>query len=323
MQRFFIIGSGILGSLAILIALLMLVFNQPDRSVVELSERWAASPSQFIEIDGMQVHVRDEGPKSDPMPLVLLHGTSASLHTWDGWVFHLQQLLAGNGQDNRRIIRFDMPGFGLTGPQPNNNYSIENYAKTVVLVMDALKVERAIVAGNSLGGYVAWATAVFYPERVEKLILVDASGLPFKAKSVPLGFKIASNPYLNTLLGNTLPRFIIQHSVENVYSDKSKVSKELIDRYFELTLRQGNRDALARRFVQTQPGLLAKRITEISQPTLILWGRDDNLIPLALSFQFKQLIPNSQLEIFDNLGHIPHEEGPLETVSSVLSFLDE
>jgi len=323
MKVLFISASCILAAVAMLIVLLMLVFHQADRSVTELSTRWAQAPSQFIEIDGMQVHVRDEGPKSDPMPLVLLHGTSASLHTWNGWVLYIQKLLADRGRDNRRIIRFDMPAFGLTGPHPENDYSIERYAKTVVAVMDALKVEQAIVAGNSLGGYVAWATAVLYPERVDKLILVDASGLPFQAKSVPLGFKIASSPILNVMLGDTLPRFVIQGSVENVYSDGSKVTSDLVDRYFELTLREGNRNALAQRFMQTQPGEFAHRITEISQPTLILWGRDDNLIPLTLGYQFKQLISNSRLKIFDNLGHIPHEEGAQETALSVVSFLDE
>ena len=323
MRRFVTIVVCLLGGMAVLIALFMAVFHQSDRAVAELSERWAQAPSQFIDVDGMQVHVRDEGPKSDPTPLVLLHGTSASLHTWDGWVFHLQNLLVGQGRESRRIIRFDMPAFGLTGPHPQNDYRIESYAKTVVAVMDALNVEQAIVAGNSLGGYVAWATAVLYPERVNKLILIDASGLPFKSKSTPLGFKIARNPLLNSLLGNTLPRFLIQRSVENVYSDRSMVSTDIVDRYFELTLREGNRDALAQRFVQTQPGLLANRIIEISKPTLILWGRDDNLIPLDLGYQFEQLIPNSRLEIFDNLGHIPHEEGPQETVSSILSFIDE
>tara|TARA_R110000737_G_scaffold205961_2_gene224432 strand:- start:3291 stop:4262 length:972 start_codon:yes stop_codon:yes gene_type:complete len=323
MKGFITIVVCLLGIMVVLIALFMLVFHQSDRSVAELSKRWAQAPSQFIEVNGMQIHLRDEGPKSDATPLVLLHGTSASLHTWDGWVLHLQSLLQGASRKNRRVIRFDMPAFGLTGPDPENDYCIENYAKTVVAVMDALNVERAIVAGNSLGGYVAWATAVLYPERVNKLILIDASGLAFKSKSTPLGFKIARNPILNGLLGNTLPRFLIQRSVENVYSDRSKVSSDIVDRYFELTLRQGNRDALAQRFLQTQPGLLANRISEISQPTMILWGLDDNLIPLDLGYQFKQLIPNSRLKIFDNLGHIPHEEGPRETVSSILSFIDE
>ena len=312
----------LLGAFAVIFAFIRMAFQESDRTVTELSERWAAAPSQFIEINGMQVHVRDEGPKSDPMPLILLHGTSASLHTWDGWVFHLQNLLQGQKQEHRRIIRFDMPAFGLTGPHPKGDYRIESYAKTVVAVMDALNVKRAIIAGNSLGGYVAWGTAVFYPERVAKLILVDASGLPFQAKSVPLGFKIASNPLLHSLLGDIFPRSVVQTSVENVYSDSSRVTADLVDRYFELTLRQGNRDALAQRFVQTQSGVLADRLAEISQPTLILWGRDDNLIPLELGHQFKQLIADSRLQIFDGLGHVPHEEGPLETVSSIVSFIE-
>ncbi|MDT0595090.1 alpha/beta fold hydrolase [Glaciecola petra] len=302
----------------IAIAGFMWIYNEPDRPVVELVERWTDEHSQFINIDGMQVHVNDQGPKSDPVPLLLLHGTSASLHTWNGWVDEIKK----QSPQPRRIVRFDMQAFGLTGPHPNNDYSIQSYANTVRAVMDALNIEKAIIAGNSLGGYVAWATAVIFPERVDRLILIDASGLPFKAKSIPLAFKIASSPVMSAILGNTLPRFVIRQSIENVYSDNSKISDDLVKRYFELTLREGNRDALEQRFKQTQANDFAKRVSEIKQPTLILWGEYDNLIPVALGDEFNQLIPNSELIVFGKLGHVPQEEDPYQTVKNILSFID-
>ena len=142
----------------------------PDRSVDQLKGRWAQAPSQFIAVNGLRVHVRDEGPRDDPLPLVLVHGTSASLHTWDGWAADLK------GQ--RRVIRFDLPGFGLTGPDVNNDYTLDAYVRFVEGVVDALGVQNFVVAGNSLGGQIAWATAAKLPQRVHQLVLIDASGYP-------------------------------------------------------------------------------------------------------------------------------------------------
>jgi pimeloyl-ACP methyl ester carboxylesterase len=299
---------------ALVFLVIYLYLNRaPDKSVAELSQRWAPHPSQFLNIAGMNIHLRDEGPKSDKNPIVLIHGTSASLHTWDGWVEALK--------DQRRVIRFDLPAFGLTGPDPKNNYTIEHYADVVVAVLDKLQVNKSVLAGNSLGGYIAWATAVIYPDRVNKLILVDASGYPFKSESVPLAFKLSKNPLTSRLLKNVLPKSLVEKSVKNVYGNPDLVTDELVERYYELSLREGNRNALKERFAQTLPGALAEKIKTINVPTLLIWGRKDKLIPLALGIKFKQEIANSQLIIYDDLGHVPHEEDPQKTVLAVKQFL--
>ncbi|MBA6329420.1 alpha/beta hydrolase [Colwellia sp. MB02u-6] len=285
----------------------------PDRSVAELSERWAPEPSKFLNIAGMNIHLRDEGPISDKEPIVLIHGTSASLHTWDGWVEVLKE--------QRRVIRFDLPAFGLTGPDPQNNYKIEHYAEVVIAVLDKLQINESVLAGNSLGGYIAWATAVLHPDRVSKLILVDASGYPYESKSMPLAFKLSKNPVTSLLLKNVLPKSLVARSVKNVYGNPDLVSNELVERYYQLSLREGNRSALKARFEQTLPGPMAKKIRTIKQPTLVLWGKKDQLIPEKFGVQFSQEIPNSQLIIFDKLGHVPHEEDPQATVSAVIRFL--
>lgn len=306
--------------LVIATALFLLVayieFNKfPDRSVEELSLRWADGASRFSNIAGMNVHIRDEGPKSDTQPIVLIHGTSASLHTWDGWTSALSS--------DRRVIRFDLPGFGLTGPEPNNNYSIEQYAQFVVSVLDELGLEAAVIGGNSLGGYIAWATAVLHPERVSSLILVDPSGYPFKSESVPIAFKLSQSKLASTLLKDFLPWSLVEQSVKNVYGDPELVTDELVDRYFELSLREGNRASLKERFVQSAPGALIDRIQSINVPTLIIWGGLDKLIPPSLGKRFEQDIANSQLLIFDALGHVPHEEDPQVTVMAVKDFLTQ
>ena len=285
----------------------------PDRPVEALTARWAPPPSQFVDIDGMQTHLRDEGPRNDPQPIVLLHGTSASLHTWDGWAAALK--------GTRRVIRMDLPGFGLTGPTPDGRYDMGTYTHFVASLLDKLDVKQAVIAGNSFGGYVAWKMAVDHPDRVSKLILVDAGGYNYKAQSVPIGFKLAQYPSLKPLLANMLPRRMIESSVANVYGDPSKITTELIDRYYELTLRAGNREALVARFSQSKGGEFESQIPLIRQPTLIIWGGSDHLIPPENADRFQHDIAGSRLAMFDKLGHVPHEEDPAATVAAVIPFL--
>lgn len=285
---------------------------EPDRPVSALTARWGQAPSQFLEVDGMRVHVRDEGPRDDPMPIVLLHGTSASLHTWDGWV----QKLGGQ----RRVIRFDLPAFGLTGPNPNNDYSIPAYVHTTIGVVDKLGVKQFVLAGNSLGGQIAWATALAHPQRVSKLVLVDAAGYPFQSASVPIGFQIARMPGLRVVMEHVLPRGVILSSVRNVYGDPGKVTPELVDRYYELTLREGNRKALAYRMQQRLSGDEAG-IKNLKVPTLIIWGGKDRLIPPDNAQRFAADIADSKTVVFDELGHVPHEEDASRTVAAFVAFL--
>jgi pimeloyl-ACP methyl ester carboxylesterase len=285
----------------------------PDRPVSELTARWAPPPSVFIDVAGMSVHMRDEGVRDDSSPIVLLHGTAASLHTWEGWVQALKP--------QRRVIRFDLPGFGLTGPSPDGNYTIENYVGFVTAMLDKLGVRHCVLVGNSFGGYVAWATALAQPERVDKLVLVDAGGYALAASSPPIGFRIAQLPVLNRLFEMTLPRSLVESSVRAVYGDPNKVTPELVDRYFEIALREGNRRALAERFVQARPGELAAHIPQLKLPTLILWGGRDQLIPPEAAERFHRDIAESRVVMFDDLGHVPHEEDPGRTVAAVKKFL--
>jgi pimeloyl-ACP methyl ester carboxylesterase len=284
----------------------------PDRPVETLKPRWAAPPSTFMTIQGMSVHVRDEGPRDDAEPIVLLHGTSASLHTWDGWAAGLR--------GTRRVIRMDLPGFGLTGPHPSDDYRIDTYANFVVAVMDALGVRLATLGGNSLGGEIAWNTAALHPQRVRRLILVDAAGYPIVSDSVPLGFRIARTPGVKRVMEYILPRSVVAVSLRNVYGDPAKVGETLIDRYAELTLREGNRAALTKRLTTMQASDVS-RLSSIKQPTLVLWGRLDRLIPLDSGERFSRDIAGAELVVFDALGHVPQEEDPSATLAPVLRFL--
>lgn len=306
-----------IGVLLMLSAIALSLSRAPDRPVETLVARWAPAPSDFVDVRGQVVHVRDEGPRHDPLPLLLVHGTSASLHTWEGWAKVLRT--------QRRVISFDLPGFGLTGPfagqYPADDYRGDSYARFVLDLMDTLKLQRVVLGGNSLGGEVAWRVASLAPQRVDRLILVDAAGLPFTPESVPLGFQAARLPPLAWLSQHLLPRELVAQSVANVYGDPARVTPALVDRYHELTLREGNRRALALRLQQAGRGEDAARVDALRLPTLILWGGRDRLIPPAVAADFQRRIAGSQLQRFDDLGHVPHEEDPARTVDAVKPFI--
>ncbi len=300
--------------LLILFFIYCFVHLAKDISVSELVPKWSTPDSKFLKIQGMEVHITDEGLKNNQDPIVLIHGTSASLHTWDGWVKELK--------NKRRVIRIDLPGFGLTGPHPTSNYSIENYVRTIVSVLDKLNIKRFIIAGNSLGGYVSWMAAILNPERVSKLILVNSSGYLFEPESVPLAFLLSYSSLTSFFTQKILPRHIVKSSLRNVYGDPNLVNEDLVDRYYQLTLREGNRIALTKRLGQLEPGAYSHRISKVKQPTLILWGKKDRLIPLKFGIKFHEQINNSRLVVFDDLGHVPQEENPEATVKEVIKFLD-
>ena len=189
-------------------------------------------------------------------------------------------------------------------------------------LLDQLGVRRAVLAGNSLGGGVAWRTAVQHPDRVSRLVLVDASGYPLQSTSVPLGFRLAQIDALQPVLRHLLPRRMIESSVRNVYADPNKVTPELVDRYYELTLRAGNRESLTQRMkLRETDAQSAGLIPTLQQPTLILWGVQDRLIPEPSGQRFHKDIAGSTYVVFDGLGHVPQEEDPARSVAPVLQFL--
>ncbi len=311
----------VVGLLLMASALMLALSRAPDRSVQSLVARWAPPPSLFIDLNGQLVHLRDEGPR-DAIPLVLLHGTSASLHTWEGWSAALRA--------HRRVITFDLPGFGLTGPFSGRyaawNYGGDELARFVLDLLDELKVERFAIGGNSLGGEVAWRVASLAPQRVQRLVLVDAAGYELRSESVPVGFRLAHIPGINRVFEWLLPRALVEASVREVYGDPSRVTPALIDRYFETTLREGNRRALVQRFraqaldQRSVPANVA-RLRGLRVPTLLIWGARDRLIPPPIGERFKSDIAGSRLVVLDGLGHVPQEEDAAASVAPVRAFL--
>ena len=292
---------------------ILLFFVRLDMSLDELKLKYTNKHSSFISMNGMDVHFRDEGNQTDSIPIILIHGTGSSLHTFDTWVNNLK--------DSSRVIRMDLPAFGLTGPFPDQDYSISNYTSFLKEFLIALKVKQCVLAGNSLGGEIAWNFTLDQPHMVKKLILIDAAGQPETSKSVPIAFKLGQIPVVNKLLNYITPRFIVRASIEDVYSDKSKVTDSLVDRYLELTLRKGNRQAFVDR-LKVSSNSNYNNIKNIKQSTLILWGAEDLLIPVENAYKFQRSIPNNVLVIMDDTGHVPMEESPLESIGFVTDFLN-
>ena len=314
MKKIFkILGIGLLGLLFV-----ALVWGyKADIPLETLKAKYATPPSQFVEVQGLSVHYRDEGkPRLDSIPIVLIHGTGASLLTWNAWTENLK--------NDYRVIRFDLPAYGLTGPNADNNYSMDYYADFLRAFLDKLGVKQCVLGGNSLGGGVAWNFALKYPGRVSKLVLVDAGGYPMQSKSVPIAFQVARLPVLKQLFTKITPRSIIESSLTNVYADDTKVTPELVEQYWDMALREGNRAAfIARMSITNKLNTDWQKIKTLQMPTLILWGVQDYLIPLDVARRFEADLPNDTLVIYKNAGHVPMEEIPAETVRDLRQFLQK
>jgi pimeloyl-ACP methyl ester carboxylesterase len=303
---------------AIIITILLLVmvlWGHHDIAPEILKVTYSTTLSRFINIENIEVHYRDEGLESDSVPLVLLHGTGASLHTFDALVSVLKK--------SHRIIRLDLPAFGITGPFSDRDYSMAAYTGFMKKFLAGLSVRQCALGGNSLGGQIALNYTIKYPEQIKKLILIDAAGLMYKEIHPPVAFKIAKIPVLNKIMTYITPKFIIRNSVEDVYYDKSLVTNELVQRYFDLTLRSGNRQAVVDRLTTPKTYASMDELHTISQPTLIIWGENDMLIPVSCAAVFKKYITKSEVLIIENCGHVPMEECPDKVLPAMITFLDK
>jgi pimeloyl-ACP methyl ester carboxylesterase len=280
----------------------------PDKPRLDLETRYAPAPSRFVDVAGLRLHVRSTGPESAPA-VIMLHGLGASLHTWEAWADRLADY---------RVIRFDMPGFGLTGPDPTNDYSDARSVAVINALMDQLGVARASLVGHSLGGRIAWQFAAAHPDRVDKLVLVSPDG--FASPGFEYG-KAPQVPAVASLVRHVLPRFMVCMNLEPGYADPKVITDELLTRYHDLLLAPGVRGALLERMSQTiltDPEPILRRVT---MPTLLLWGEQDAMIPFANSADYLRLLPDSSLAALPGVGHLPQEEAPDASLARVRAFL--
>lgn len=308
---------------------------QPDRSIEGLERRYANAESEFVQVGDARIHYRDEG-NPDGTTLLLLHGTYSSLHTWDEWVTALG--------DEFRIVRLDLPGFGLTGPRSDGEHTLEYLIEAVGHFCDELGLEDVAVAGNSLGGGIAWRLSLDRPDLVSKLVLINAGGATLLAtlKGSLMRYGTQYVPRYVT------PRLLIRLIIRDAYGDPSKVEPHTVRRYHDLLLRSGNRRAvieIATNYAaahhdddiehvteppipflpsayDTSPVVLDEyELAEISVPTLFQWGSEDEWLSLSFGRELADRIPGSTFITYDGLGHIPMEESPSVTATDAAAFI--
>jgi pimeloyl-ACP methyl ester carboxylesterase len=279
-----------------------------DRPAAEVEARYATAPSKFVEVDGLRVHYRDRG--AGPAVL-LLHGSNSSLFTWEGWAAELAP--------HHRVVTVDLPGHGLTGPDPRQRYSPSQMAEVVDGFARAIGLDKFTLGGNSMGGNVSWHYALAHPEKVDHLILVDSAGVP-REEPRPFALRMFGSPVLGHVARWITPRFMVVKSIREVYGDASRVDDALIDRYQDLMLREGNREATRQRSQLGDDGM-GTRLGELRVPTLILWGSRDRWILPKYAERFHAAIAGSRLAMLDGLGHVPMEEDPHASLVPVEDFL--
>ncbi len=303
-----------------LVALGAACFLRPDLPLAEVRAKYAAPPlSRFVRVGGVgarpvDVHYRDTGPRAAGRAaaptLVLLHGMNASLHTWEGWAAALD--------DSMRVIRVDLPGYGVTGPRPDHDYRIDAYVRFLDAFLDSLGVARASLGGNSLGGEIAWRYALARPARVDRLVLVDASG--YWAGKLPAAFRAVGAPGLRHVLRLVGPRWLYDRSLRQVYADDRRIAPGVVDRYWELSRRPGNRDAVLRRSATVDP-FPFDLVRGVRAPVLVQWGARDLWIPPALADSFRLRLPGAEVRVYPDVGHAPMEELPGPTAADARRFL--
>ncbi len=281
-----------------------------DIPVEEIIEKYAYENSQFLELDGMNVHYRINGDTGETV--VLLHGTAASLHTWEGWTGELSK--------EYRVVSFDMPGFGITGPEPNGVYTRERYLKFIDDMLHKLNIDSCHMAGNSFGGYMAWSYAAQNPDKVKKLAILNSSGYPRGDQPTPISFKLQKMDWMKPVLTHITPKFLVRKSVKVVYYDDSKITEELVQRYYDMLLREGNRGGLMGKTQQINYDH-SDEVKLVLCPTLIIWGDTDCLVNVEAAPRFHADIPNSELLIYEKMGHVPMEEIPERSAKDFMAFL--
>ncbi len=281
----------------------------PDRPRDQLERKYWDSATQYLQIGGTSLRVRISGPHDAPA-VVLLHGFGSSLETWEAWAQRLS--------DDYQVVRFDLPGCGLSEADRTGNYGDARSLELVKGLMDSLGIKTAVLVGNSMGGRIAWRFAAAFPERTRKLVLISPDG--FASPGFQYG-KAPQVPALLKLMKYFLPRTLLRTNLAAAYGDPRRLSDAAVDRYYELLLAPGNREAMIQRMQQSILQDPVPLLQKISAPTLMLWGEKDRLIPFANSADYLNALADARLVAFAGLGHVPHEEAPAESLTAVMQFI--
>jgi pimeloyl-ACP methyl ester carboxylesterase len=303
-QRIFLI-------LLMIISVAAILFWRSDLKKNDLEAKYSNSSSQFINIEGDRLHIRDTGNPNGPV-IVFIHGFGASLHTWEEWSKDLNK--------DYRVICLDLPGFGLSGPDQKGDYSDDRTNQILLGMLDQLKVAKIYMVGNSIGGRIAWYFTAKHPERVAKLVLISPDGFESPGMSYDKALEVPS--YMSAI-EYFFPEFMFKGNLEIAYVNKKVLTQPLFDRYYELALYPGNRRAMLDRMRQTvlkDPNLYLK---DIQCPVLLLWGEKDGMIPIQNAQDYLKLMPQAKLQKIPEMGHLPQEEDPVRSLPFLVNFLQQ
>lgn len=281
----------------------------PDLPKAVLQQRHGVPGQQVLEVDGLSIHYQDSGRPDAPV-LMLLHGFGSSLQTWNAWVPQLAR--------DYRVIRLDLPGFGLTGATPTRDYSEARDVATLTHFADQLGLARFAVIGHSLGGKMAWSLAAAEPERVRALVLMAPDGF---APPEQWGTKPYEVPAVMGLMKYSLPKPLVRQFVGAAFSDPQQLTKPMVDRYHDMLRAPGVRQAILDRGQQTIYTNPVARLQQIKAPTLLMWGGNDRMIPSSHAASYAQVLQRSQTVVLPNLGHVLQEELPEVGLAQVKAFL--
>ena len=305
---------GLATALALIVVLATigwLLLQRPDIPYATLEARYGYADSQYVDLPGgLRAHYRDIGPRDAPA-IVLIHGFAASTHAWDGWVKALSA--------DYRVVVLDLPGHGLTRTGAAYVVRPDGYEAVVDDLTRSLGLSQFTLGGNSMGGEVAWTYALDHPDRVERLILVDAAGWPTPGRGGGMIFKFLGNPVGRRVLKDIEIRPLMTQALRSAYVDPKLVTPALVERYVDLARGPGHRDILLGqrpRRVATAPDL-----ARIHVPTLVMFGQDDRLIPAVDGERFHKAIPGATLILYPGVGHLPMEQIPQRSADDLKAWL--
>ena len=285
--------------------------STPDLPRQELQSRYELTSQNILSLEDVDIVYKESGPKDAPVVL-LLHGFGSSLQTWDTWVQKLEQ--------RYRVIRLDLPGFGLTGPSATQDYSEARDLKTLIQFIDKLGIEQLSVVGHSMGGKMAWTLAAAQPSRVKSLVLMAPDGFP---KPEDIGTRPYASQAIMGLIEYVLPKYFVQISIEPAFFEADALTSNLVNRYHDMLRAPGVRAAILARGNQTVYTDPVPRLKAITAPTLLLWGAEDQMIPTNNARDYANVLASSKIVVLPKLGHLLQEEQPDKGLHVVLDFLQD
>lgn len=291
-----------------------------DIPYATLDKTYASPASKFIDMGGgVEAHWRDEG-NPNARPILLIHGFSASLHTWEPWVREL------GGE--YRLVSVDLPGHGLTRTPEGYRPTIEGYADFIDTFMGKIGLEHAMVVGSSMGGNTAWMLALRHPARVDSLVLAGASGWPEEGVGAgddePMVFKLLRTPVIGPLMAQLDNTRLVRSGLEASFVNQALVDDAMVARYVDMARAPNHRAVLLSITLNRDERAAAtkEKLAKIAVPTLILHGDKDNLVPVSGATKFRDAIPGAQAVIYENVGHVPQEEIPSRSAQDLRTFLN-